>query len=149
MVTPKARTADSFALVLLDVLAAMKWKQNVLAQKLGVSTKTIGRYVNGQAVPPIGRRIGIVHALSEVDVPLLTRVATSLGVEAQFRGSLPRPVRDLASVKPVLLEKAGSLADDVLDASRPKTTRALILFLKLMVDLELDAKSALGLLETR
>ena len=53
-----------FDAVLLELLRTTKWTQTLLAARLGVSTKTIGRYVNGQALPPSSRR-HIVAALRD------------------------------------------------------------------------------------
>src|ERR1700678_1216943 len=102
---------DNFRLVLLLVLQEMKWTQTQLAQRLGVSTKTITRYVCSQSLPPVGRRHGIVYALRELPAPLLLRVAASLNVAADFAVELPRVTRDPELLRPALEAAVAEVAE--------------------------------------
>jgi len=148
MATAKPRLADTFDVVLLDVLRVSGWKQRELAARLQISPKTLGRYLRGASTPPVGKRHGFVHGLRELDAALLRRVSVSLGLSDDFATGLPRPARD-----PDVLRKAlEAAADDVaerLDTGPVRVRRALTVFLAHLVEAGLDASTAHALLAGR
>jgi transcriptional regulator with XRE-family HTH domain len=142
------RHVDSFDRVLHAVRAATGWQLKDLAERFGISTKTIGRYISGQAVPPEARRHGIVHALRDLDPPLLTRVAASLGLSHEFERALPRPAPDAALAK-VALDAAAQEVAERLDAGPLRVRAALSGFLSRLAEADLDVRTAQALLAKR
>jgi hypothetical protein len=136
---------DTFAEVLTDIQTTMRWKQKVLAVKLGVSAKTIGRYTAGAAIPPPSRRHGIVHALRDLPAPLPTRVSASLGVAADFAEGLSRPPSDPELARPQLAKVVEDVSEG-LETSHSRARQTLTLVLTALVGAKLDAATALALL---
>jgi hypothetical protein len=141
MSTPKTKLVDTFAAVLVDILSVTRTKQNVLAQQLGVSTKTFGRYLNGQATPPPGRRHGIVHAFRDLPPPLLSRVAASLGVSDDFSHGLPHP-KPAPEELGAVIEAALREVMVKLDTGPSRTRAALTNFLGRLAAAHVDPASA-------
>jgi hypothetical protein len=141
MVSARSRAVETFDSVLRDVLLQTGWRHHHLAAKLGVSTKTVGRYTGGQSVPPVAWRHGIVHALRELEPRLLARVAVSLGVSQGFAGGLPRALRDSGHLRLAVQAALGELAER-LDASPVRVRKEAGLFLSRLAEAGLDLATA-------
>jgi len=148
MTHAKTDLVDTFAAVLRDIMSATGLKQNIIAHMLGVSTKTMGRYFNEQAVPPVHRRHGIVHAFRDLPPPLVARVAASLGVSADFATHLPHRPIDPEHARRVVLEGLNDVMER-LDTGPLRTRRALGLFLGRLAAAKIDPAAAQALLETK
>lgn len=140
--------ADSFATALHRVYAATEWTQIVLAEHLGISPKTLGRYSRGEAFPPVGRRHGIVHALRDLDPALLLQVVRSLGLGDDFAHGLPRAPAsaDHAATQRIVADAVNEVAERV-DSGPGRTRLALITFLERLDEAHIDlaaAKTALA-----
>ena len=117
-----------------------------LAARFGVSTKTIGRYVSGQAVPPVARRHGLVALLHDVDRPLLARVVASLGLPKD--AVPPPPPPDSASAQRILDAAAQEVAER-LDAGPIRVRAALARFALHLAEGNVDPGTAHALLTRR
>jgi transcriptional regulator with XRE-family HTH domain len=138
---------DSFDAVIRAIRDAHGWTQIQLAQRLGVSPKTLGRYTLNNELPPPARRHGMVHALADIDPALLARFARALGVVHDFPQGLPRPTTeiDLAAAR-TAIEAAVIEAADRVDAGPGRTRLALIMFLERLASAGVDRDTARGLL---
>ena len=119
------------------ILAETGWRHNALANLLGVSGKSLRRYMNGHP-PPAGRARDMVRSLATVQPALAARMAASLGVDA---GLVPT-----VSLTPTLADAVVAMTvykvADELDLA-PRTTRdAVRMFLDAMVEHGLDARTA-------
>lgn len=137
---------DTLDDALLDLLRTTKWTQRQLAARLGVSTKTIGRYVCGQAVPPVSRRYAIVAALRDVDPPQLARIAASLGLSKDV---LPPPSAAAPDVAARVVDAATQEVADKLDAGPIRVRAALARFVGQLADANVDPRTAQALLTRR
>jgi hypothetical protein len=146
MTRSSSRQADTFDVVLLDLLRTMQWTQTQLATHWGVSTKTIGRYVSGQAVPPVSRRHGLLAALRDVDRPLLLRLAAPLGLSKDALP--PRPPADAASSQRILDAAVQEVAEK-LDAGPIRVRAALARFVAQLAEGNVDPGTAHALLTRR
>jgi transcriptional regulator with XRE-family HTH domain len=134
---------DSFSAVLRDVCSSTRWTQRELARRLGISAKTVGRYVNDGMMPPASRRHGIVHALRGINPALLARVARSLDVADDFVQGLPQAPRvpDASAVRSVV-ERAVLEAAERVDAGPGRTRTALQTFLARLAQAGIDRDEA-------
>jgi hypothetical protein len=148
MAAHKPGSVDSFREVLADVLAATGWRLNVLADRFKVSTKTIGRYYHGKAIPPVGRRHGIVYALSDIDPVLLDRVIGTLGVTGDFTNGMPRAPLPPELARTTLESALGELVER-LDTGAQKTRVAITRFVARLDDAHLDVATVRALLAKR
>jgi transcriptional regulator with XRE-family HTH domain len=148
MTNGRPGVVDTFDTVLRDVLRVTGWRQLDLAARFGVSSKTIGRYVSGEAVPPMGRRHGIVHALRDLDPALLARVASSLGLSTEFERALPRPAPDPTLARQALDAALQEVAEK-LDAGPLRVRAAMAGFLARLVQADVDAPMARAMLAGR
>jgi transcriptional regulator with XRE-family HTH domain len=137
---------DTIDLVLLDLLRTAKWTQRQLAERLGLSTKTIGRYVCGQAVPPVSRRHAIVAALRDVDPPQLARIAASLGLSKDV---LPPPPAADPAVAASVVDAASHEVAERLDAGPIRVRAALARFVAQLAEANVDPRTAQALLTRR
>jgi transcriptional regulator with XRE-family HTH domain len=142
----RSRVGDTFDAALIDLLATTKWTQRQLAARLGVSSKTIGRYVNGQAVPPASRRHGIVAALRDVDPPRLARVAASLGLS---KDAVPPPPPPAPVVAARVVDAASQEVAERLDAGPIRVRIALARFVAQLAEANVDPRTAHALLTRR
>jgi transcriptional regulator with XRE-family HTH domain len=137
--------ADTFDAVLFAVLGSTKWTMRDLAARVGVSPKTIGRYVNGRAVPPVARRHGFVAALRDLDRPMLERVATSLGLSLDAIPPRPRTPADAATSQRILDAATLEVAER-LDAGPIRVRAALARFVARLAEGNIDPGTAHALL---
>jgi transcriptional regulator with XRE-family HTH domain len=144
--TRPSRQADTFDLVMLDLLRAMGWTQRQLADRFGVSTKTIGRWVSGQAVPPVARRHGLVALLHDVDQPMLLRVVTSLGLP---KAALPPPPSPDSASAQRIVDAATQEVAERLDAGPIRVRAALARFVAHLAEGNVDPAAAQALLARR
>jgi len=80
----------------LDISSVLK-TQTETARVLGLSTKTLGRYINKRHTPPASRGPGLIRAIAPfVDTTLLTRFADILDVPEHARPQAGRGVGDRA-----------------------------------------------------
>ena len=134
---------DSFSNVLRHVRSATQWTQRELARRLGISTKTLGRYENDGVMPPAARRHGIVHALRGINPALLARVARSLDVADDFVEGLPQAPRVVdAGVVRGVVERAVLEAAERVDAGPGRTRAALQTFLARLAEAGIDRDAA-------
>jgi transcriptional regulator with XRE-family HTH domain len=134
--------------VLLDVLGATQWTNVALAARLGVSTKTVGRYLHGQAVPPAARRHGILAALRDLEPSMLLRVAASLGLAEDALPRRPPPPADLNALQPIVEAAAQEVAERV-DSGPIRVRAALAGFIARLAEGNVDMRSAHALLTRR
>jgi transcriptional regulator with XRE-family HTH domain len=141
-----APVVDTFDLALLGLLATTQWTQRQLAARLGVSSKTIGRYVSGQAVPPVSRRYAIVAELRDVDPPQLARIAASLGLSKDV---LPPPPAADPAVAARVVDVATQEVAEKLDAGPIRVRAALARFVGQLAEANVDPRTAQELLTRR
>ncbi len=80
---PRAREeAAKFASVLRAIRTQMGWKQPAMAQRLGVSRRTLVSWECGYWLPPPKLRVHLVLALKEASPRWLLVLADSLGVSS-------------------------------------------------------------------
>jgi hypothetical protein len=143
-----APLSSSFREVLLAIQGATGWTQPMLAERFGISVRTLTRYTAGEAVPPPSRRHGIVHALGDLHPTLLARVVASLGVAHDFPAGVPiRPVVLHPDVVRQAVDAAVIEAAERVDAGPIRTRLALATFLDRMAARGIDvatARTALG-----
>ena len=138
---------DTFRDVILAIRYTTGWTQPVLAQRLGISVRTLTRYTDGRKVPPPSRRHGIVHALSDLDPTLLARVVASLGVAHDFPAGAPVGPRVLdPAVVHQTVEAAVIEAAERVDAGPTRTRLALATFLQRMAEQGIDGATARAVL---
>jgi transcriptional regulator with XRE-family HTH domain len=141
----KPKLVDSLGDVLLDVSSLKGWKRHELASRLELSTKTLNRYLFEAVMPPASRRHGLLHALSDLPAPLLTRLAAVLGLSPDVVASLPKPSRSLDAARPVIEAVVEDMANRV-DAGPKKTRAALAAFVTRLLETDVDLKTALTIL---
>jgi transcriptional regulator with XRE-family HTH domain len=137
---------DTFRLALLALLGTTRWTQRELAARLGVSSKTIGRYVGGQALPPVPRRHHIVAALRDVDPAMLQRIAASLGLSKDVLP--PRPPADTVASQRILDAATQEVAEK-LDAGPVRVRAALARFVGHLAEASIEPRLAYALLTRR
>jgi len=142
----RSPVVDTIDLALLDLLRTTNWTQLQLAARLGVSTKTIGRYVCGQAVPPVWRRHAIVAALRDVDPPQLARLAAALGLSKDV---LPRPPAAEPAVAARVVDAASQEVAEKLDAGPIRVRAALARFVAQLAEANVEPHTAHALLTRR
>ena len=148
MAATKPGTADSFDKVLLSIRRSTGWTLTALADRFGVSTKTITRYTSGRALRRRAARHSIVYSLRDLDPPLLARAVASLGLTHDFPSGAPQPAVDPAQAT-VAVEAAFAELMDRLDAGHVRGRRAVVAFLARLVDANVDPGTAKALLAAR
>lgn len=80
--TSKAKTGESLGDVLNDILQTTRLSRSQIALRMGMSARTLGRYWIHGELPPVHRRHAFVHAMPELDLSLLLRLAAALDLPA-------------------------------------------------------------------
>jgi hypothetical protein len=145
MTRSRTKLPEAFDVVLRDVLRATTWTNVALAARLGLSSKTVGRYIHRQAVPPAARRHSILAALRELEPSLLMRLASSLGLAEDALPRRPPPPADLTALQPIL-EAATLEVAERLDSGPIRVRAALAGFIARLVEGNIDVRSAQALL---
>ena len=97
-----------FRYALLRIRGEQGWSQLAMAQRLGVSKRTLSTWENGQELPPFTHRMHLVVALHDQDPELVLEIADALGISAH------------PGVQPLLQQLRDSLEDESDDAPPPE-----------------------------
>lgn len=141
---------ETFNDVLDAIHDTLGWKWNALARAMGVSRRTLVRWVYHRDMPAPARRVAIVAALRDLPMDLVARLAASLEVDPRIGGVAPpdAPAHVPERARPVL-DAAIYAAADAMNVRAGDLRTALGPILSAIAELGIDARAARALVERR
>src|SRR5262249_5403808 len=126
-------------IALRDLRFDMRLQQRELAELLGISRLTLGRWEKGQASPSRAERLRVIEWLADAPQPAAKRLAvaggTAHGADAEAKAE--PPLRARSALRAAVPAAVRAAADD-LDVTAASVRRALAGVLPLCKDAGLD-----------
>ncbi len=139
---------ETFEGVLRAIQQTLGWKWNALAAAMGVSTRTLVRWVYHRDMPAPARRVAIVAALRDLPTDLVARLAASLDVDPRIGGVAPPAApADVPERARAILDAAIYAAADAMNARASDLRTALGPILSAIAELGIDARAARAIVE--
>jgi transcriptional regulator with XRE-family HTH domain len=137
---PKNAAEDTFGQLVRWVRTAADVTQAELAERIGVSPKTVSRWEQLLLVPEVLQRPGIVAALGKLAPEYHERLATVLGVPIERPA--PPPAGPNMAILKAALDGALFEATEKLGAPPATVREAMVIVLERVALLGVDAKTA-------
>jgi hypothetical protein len=141
---------ERLAEVLHAIQVTLGWKSNELARRMGVTPRTLVRWVHHRDMPAPARRVAMVAASRDLPADLVQRLALSLEVDPRVGGvALPTASAPAPDGARATLDAAVYAAADQLEVRAGDLRKALAPVLSAMEALGVDARTAREILDAR